>query len=73
MARLQPHRCRWMKFKPSGKVRKKGEKRKDQKFMCWQRGARVRERECLPCLLAFGIAGHSSYHRACKPPQFKVK
>ena len=72
MGQLQPHRCRWLRWEPPLRDRKKGEI--PQKMMCWQRGKRIRERECLPCLLAIGISRHDSHFCiTSKSPQFEVK
>ena len=51
--------------------RKKGDKA--QKLMCWQRGKRVRERECLPCLLAMAMDWQFASLSARQAPQFQVK
>lgn len=69
--RLQPHRCRWLRWEPTLRDRKKGDKA--QKLMCWQRRSRVLQRECLPCLLAMAISRNDSHLRACKPLQFEIR
>jgi len=76
MARLQPHRCRWVRWKP---VRSRFEPKRSRKLkpeqalMCWQRGARVQQRECLACLAALDISIRSSLYSECKGPQFRAK
>jgi len=67
MNRLQPHRCRWLRWEPNRDDREKGDKA--QKLMCWQRGQRVRERECLPCLLSVAIGRYFRSLSARQPPR----
>lgn len=61
MRRRYKHRCRWL-YQPKKVARKYSPKKWPRAVLyCWQTGKRIRERECVPCLLARSITSITSH------------
>ena len=68
------HRCRWMRYQPTAFARADAKKYrkplpKAQQMMCWQRGERVKERECTACLMALAVSRRDSHLQNTKGPE----